>query len=91
MPARIRVKVKPRSASDAITGCESGLLSVSVRALPDGGAANTAVEKLIAHEFGVPKTSVSVVRGHTAREKTVEITSLTVAEVARILDRYSTG
>jgi len=88
---RIRVRVKPRSASDTITGCDLGLLSVSVRALPDSGAANAAVVKLIAGEFGVPKTSVSIVRGHTAREKTVEFASLEEGEVAKILRRFTIG
>jgi uncharacterized protein YggU (UPF0235/DUF167 family) len=44
-----------------------------VRAVPEKGAANTALEKLVAKSLGVPATTVEVVAGGTARLKTVHI------------------
>ena len=56
-----------------MVGWRGDALSVRVSAPPDGGKANAAVEKLIAVELGVPKTAASVVRGHTARTKHIEV------------------
>ncbi len=63
---------------DAVEGVASsggGLfhLKARVRAVPEKGAANTALEKLIARWLGVPKSTVSVVSGGTSRLKTVRV------------------
>jgi uncharacterized protein (TIGR00251 family) len=79
--AELHVRVKPRSSRDAITGFEAGFLLVQVTAPPDDGKANAAVIKLLAKELGVPKTSITVKRGATARIKTLEIKSLTQEEL----------
>lgn len=72
------VRLTPRSAKDAIEGVETAAdgrshLAARVRAVPENGAANAALEKLLAAELGVPKKSVSVVAGGTSRLKTVRI------------------
>lgn len=51
-------------------------LKIRVRAAPDKGAANTAVIKLLAKALGVPKTSLSLISGQTARMKTVHAAEL---------------
>lgn len=87
MTARITVRVTPRSGRDLIEAGAGGVLSVRVTAPPDDGKANAAVCKVVAHALGVPKTSVVVVRGHTARTKTLEVTGVTDADVERLLPR----
>ncbi|QZZ36975.1 DUF167 family protein [Nitratireductor kimnyeongensis] len=72
------VRLTPKSARDAIEGAVKTAdgrshLKARVRAVPENGKANAALEKLLAKEFGVPPTSVSVTGGATARLKTVEI------------------
>ncbi len=72
------VRLTPKSATDAVEGIEHGPdgrghLKARVRAVPEKGAANTALVRLIARAFGVPASSVAVVAGHTARLKTVRI------------------
>jgi len=37
------------------------------------GAANTAVVRVVAEHLGVPKSRVSIRRGHTSRQKTLEV------------------
>jgi uncharacterized protein YggU (UPF0235/DUF167 family) len=74
----LHLRVTPNAAADRIEGSErrddgSVVLRVRVRAVPDKGQANTAVEALIAREFGVGKRAVSVVAGHAARLKTVAV------------------
>lgn len=69
----LRVRVTPRSARDAVTGWRGDALAVSVRAVPEDGRANEAVGRLIAAALSLPKGSVRVARGATAREKLLEI------------------
>lgn len=70
---RLTVHVTPRSARDAVDGWRGEALCVRVTAPPEDGKANAAVEKAIASGLRVPKSSVRVVRGHTARTKQVEV------------------
>lgn len=58
-----------------------------VTAAPDEGKANAAVCRVVADALGVPKTAVSVVRGHKARTKTLEVRGATEADVVRLLPR----
>ena len=74
----LRVRLTPRGGRDALEGTEilaDGLavLKARVRAAPEKGLANAALEKLLADALGVPKSSVSVVAGGTSRIKTVKI------------------
>ena len=73
------VRLTPRSSRDAIDGIGqasdgSTHLVARVRALPESGAANAALEKLLATWLGLPKASISIVSGSTARLKTVRLT-----------------
>jgi uncharacterized protein YggU (UPF0235/DUF167 family) len=65
------LRVAPNAAAHRIDG--SVVLRVRVRAVPDKGQANAAVEALMAETFGVGKRAVAVVAGHTARVKTVAV------------------
>ena len=42
---------------------------------PEDGRANAAVIELLAEHFDVPKRSLRIVRGHTGRQKTIELNS----------------
>jgi uncharacterized protein YggU (UPF0235/DUF167 family) len=64
-----------------------GVFLVRVTAPPDEGRANAAVCKVVAEALDVPKTAVSVVRGHAARMKTLEVAGMTDEEAARRLPR----
>lgn len=73
------VRLTPRSSKDAIEGVEQTAdgrchLAARVRAVPEKGEANAALEKLLAAEFGIPRKSVAVVAGGTSRLKTIRIT-----------------
>jgi uncharacterized protein YggU (UPF0235/DUF167 family) len=73
----LRVRVTPRSQADAletiVATAEGPALRARVRAVPEDGAANAALEKLVADCLGVPKTRVSVAAGMRGRIKTVAI------------------
>jgi uncharacterized protein YggU (UPF0235/DUF167 family) len=72
------VRLTPKSSIDAVEGIGvsadgSSHLKARVRAVPENGAANAAVEKLIAKWLGLPKRDVSLVAGGTSRLKTLRI------------------
>ncbi|WP_367717087.1 DUF167 family protein [Nitratireductor sp. GISD-1A_MAKvit] len=72
------VRLTPRSLRDAIEGAGQTAdgrehLKARVRAVPENGKANAALEKLLAKALRVPASGVSVTTGITARLKTVEI------------------
>lgn len=71
--ATLAVHVTPKSGRDEVAGWRGSELAVRVTAAPEGGKANAAVCKLVASALHVPKTSVRVVRGDTARHKVLEI------------------
>lgn len=72
------VRLTPKSSKDAVEGVETTAdgrchLAARVRAVPEKGAANAALEKLLARALGIPRNSVSVVAGGTSRLKTVRV------------------
>jgi uncharacterized protein (TIGR00251 family) len=79
---RLRVRLTPRSSADALIGWNEGLLRARVTAPPIDGRANAALTNLIARSLGVPRSSVGIVGGATARDKTVAVAGLTYDEAA---------
>ncbi|NWG53356.1 MAG: DUF167 domain-containing protein [Hydrogenophilaceae bacterium] len=76
--AALRVRLTPRAAQDRIDaiGADADgapILLARVRAAPDKGAANDALERLIARAFAMPRSQVAVIRGASARIKLVAI------------------
>jgi len=73
----VRVRVTPKSSRDEVGGIEATAqgpaLKVRVRAVPDKGAANAAVTATLADWLGVPKRSVTLTSGSTARIKTLAV------------------
>ncbi len=71
------MRLTPRAAVDRIDGVveREGAVVVNarVRAVPEKGQANAALESLIAKAIGVPKSCVRVIAGGTSRLKTLEI------------------
>jgi uncharacterized protein YggU (UPF0235/DUF167 family) len=56
-----------------------------VTAPAEGGRANEAVVRLLAETVDVPRRQVSLVSGHTACDKVVELDGVEAAEVERRL------
>ena len=72
------VRLTPRAARDEVGGVEMAAdgrahVAVRVRALPDKGKANAALERLVAEWLGVPRSTVSVGAGATQRLKTLRV------------------
>lgn len=85
------IRLTPKSSMDRLEGMETSAdgrshLKARVRAVPENGAANAALERLVAKTLGVPASAVSVVAGGTARLKTLRI----VGEPAILATRIET-
>lgn len=71
---RYTVHVKPNSRKGPLVELQpDGSLVVYVRELAADSKANIAAVRLLASHFGVPKTRISIVSGHTSRIKRIEV------------------
>jgi uncharacterized protein YggU (UPF0235/DUF167 family) len=57
-----------------------------VSAPPEDGRANAAVVQLLADTLGVPARTISVVSGHGARDKLIELSGIAPEEIERRLE-----
>lgn len=71
----LSVKVTPKAARDEICGVRGGAVIVKVTAPPDKGKANEAVIALLAKAIGISKSSLELVAGDTARNKSLRVAS----------------
>lgn len=74
----IFVRLTPRSSKDAVEGVQDGTdgrryLKVRVRAVPEDGRANRALEKLLAKWLGAAPSDVAVAAGAAQRLKAVAV------------------
>jgi uncharacterized protein (TIGR00251 family) len=78
--AELRVRLTPRGGRDAVTGLADGVVGARVAAPPVDGQANVALCRMLAKALGVSRTSVTLVRGQTARVKVVRVDGLSTAD-----------
>ena len=77
----IAVRVIPRARRDEIAGERDGRLLVRLTAPPVEGAANAALCRLVARRARVPARRVSIVRGHSSRDKLVRVEGIAADEL----------
>ena len=90
---RLMIRATPNAARDAIDGpgtdaAGRAFLKVRVRAVPEDGKANAAVEKLLAKALGLPKSAVKVVTGATSRLKGLDIACGDDSEAAKAIREW---
>ena len=89
-PLRLTVRLTPRGGRDAVEGWardENGrpYLKARVTAPPVEGAANAALEKLIAKTLNRPRSAVRIVGGEQARVKQLEIDGIDEVALAGLI------
>lgn len=72
------MRLTPRAAIDRLEGVAAmadgrAFLPARVRAVPEKGAANMALTKLVADALDVPRSAVTLVAGATSRLKTLRV------------------
>jgi uncharacterized protein len=70
---RVEIYVRPNASRPAVGGDFDGALVVRVVEPPDAGRATEAALDAVAAAVGVPRRSLSLVRGARSRRKLVEV------------------
>jgi uncharacterized protein YggU (UPF0235/DUF167 family) len=78
---RIAVKAKPRAKTSRVIRAEGTSIDVALAAPPIDGAANDELLRVLAEVLDVPRGTLAIARGASARQKLVEVRGLTEAEV----------
>jgi hypothetical protein len=78
---RLVVHVTAKASHPGVTGWRGGELQVRVAVAPEGGKANAEACRTVAAALGIPRSRVSVLRGHASRHKELEIDGIGDAEV----------
>ena len=69
----IKVRVQPRSSKNQVVGAYGDALKINLTAPPVDNAANKACGVFLANLLSVAKSSVTIVTGHTGRNKQVMV------------------
>lgn len=83
--AILNLKVVPRASRDEIAGAAGGVLRVRLRAPPVEGRANEALVAFLAERLDLPRRTIEVLRGETARIKQVRIIGADPARITAAL------
>ena len=83
--SRLRVRLQPRARRDEVVGEREGAVVIRVTAPPVDGRANEALCRLVARKAGVAPSRVTLVKGHTAREKTLDVDGVDIAALRAAL------
>ena len=71
----VRFRLTPKSSKDVIDGldvtAEGPAFKARVRAIPEDGAANAALERLVSEWLQVPKSAARLVAGAKSRVKSI--------------------
>ena len=81
----ISVRVSPNSTRNEVVGFNDGVWQVKVSAPPIKGKANKELIAFLSEILGVGRSSLSIIKGHTSRNKLMAIDGLTQAEVMKRL------
>ena len=70
---KLLVKVTPNARENSIRQFQDGTWIAEVKAPPKDGKANRALIKVIAKQFNVTKSQVSIKRGKSGRTKLIQL------------------
>jgi uncharacterized protein (TIGR00251 family) len=82
---RLRLRVSPGARSAEVLGRHGEAWKVRVAAPAEAGRANEAVVRLLADALSLPRDAVTLVSGHGARDKIVQLAGLDSTQVERRL------
>ena len=82
---RLRLRVSPGARRTHVVGRHGDAWKVRVAAPPEGGRANEAVVRLVAETLSLPRDAVTLVSGHGARDKIIELAGLDQTQIEQRL------
>lgn len=69
----LAVKVTPNASKNQIVGWEGDVLKVRIKGVPEKGKVNEELVEFLADQLGVSKSQITIVAGHTSRQKRLKI------------------
>jgi hypothetical protein len=86
----VDVWVQPGASRPRVVGLHGDAVKIAVAAPPERGAANRALEKLLAEEFGLPASAVAVIAGGGSRRKRMALQGVSPESVRAWVARWKT-
>jgi uncharacterized protein YggU (UPF0235/DUF167 family) len=86
---RLRLRVAPGARRPGIAGRHGAAWKIRVAQPPEDGRANDAVLALLASTLDLPRSAVTLVSGHAARDKIVALDGIDPVEADRRLGERS--
>lgn len=83
--ARISVQVYTNAIRNEIVDLSNGILRVKLSAPPVKGKANRELVAFLSRLLGLKKDSISIIKGHTTRNKVVVIDGLSQGHALELL------
>lgn len=70
---KITARIKPNSKVEKVEVTGDKELRLAIKAPAKEGKANAAAIKLLSEYFGVPKSRISIIKGHASKNKVISI------------------
>lgn len=86
--ATLHLKAKPNARQNALELAADGALTVRLHAPAQDGKANDCLLRFLATVLGVPCSRLTLLSGHTAPFKKIDVPDLTDAELRAALAAY---
>ena len=77
----ITVKVYPNSSRNELAGFVDGVLRVKIAEPPVRDKANRELVVFLSERLGVSKSSITILKGHSSRNKLIAVSGLSQKEV----------
>ena len=81
----LHLKARPNGRRNQLEVAPDGAVTVRLNAPAQDGKANACLLSYLAEVFGVSKSSITLLSGHTSPFKKVEVAGLTEAEFQAVL------
>ena len=81
----VEIRLQPRGGRDAVVGERDGAVLIRISAPPVDGKANAALIAFVSKLLGVPKSSVTIVRGEASRNKVIRVDGRAADDVRTML------
>lgn len=67
----LKLKISPNSSKNEIIKCEDGSIKIKITAQPIENKANKALIEFLSKQCKIPKSSISILKGSTGKDKTL--------------------
>ncbi len=84
----VQIKISPNASKNEIIKDDTGI-KIKLTAQPIEGKANKALIEFLSKQFKIPKTSISIIKGETSKDKTLLIKVSDSDKIALLKEVFS--